>query len=82
MTKSVLDQAKAWGFICEGDKKGSWRLLPQQETERWELVLVGDRWLLLVGDVPQVNLHSPEAIAFLERRRSSFKALDAAKTSP
>jgi hypothetical protein len=28
----------------------------------------GDRWLLLIGDVPQVNLPSPEAIAFLERR--------------
>jgi hypothetical protein len=34
-----------------------------------ELREAGDRWLLLVGGVPQISLHAPEALAFLERRR-------------
>ncbi|MCA1994260.1 MAG: hypothetical protein LDL41_19770 [Coleofasciculus sp. S288] len=80
MTKSVFNQARVWGFICDRDQKGNWRILPQQKTQRWELQLAGNRWLLLIGDVPQVNLYSSEAIAFLERRRSSFKKLEAVKT--
>jgi hypothetical protein len=38
----------------------------------------GERWLLVVDGVAQVNLHPPEAIAFLERRwsnRSERKAV-------
>jgi hypothetical protein len=69
MRNTVLNQAKAWGFICEEETQGIWQILPQQPTERWKMQLVGDRWLLIVGDLPQVNLHHHEAIAFLERRR-------------
>ena len=69
MKETVFNQAKSWGFVCEEDTQGTWYILPQQPTERWRMQLVGDRWLLLVGDVPQINLHPHEAITFLERRR-------------
>lgn len=68
MRETVLNQAKSWGFVCEEDTQGTWHILPRQPTERWRMKLVGDRWLLLVGDVPQINLHPHEAITFLERR--------------
>ncbi len=80
MTTSVLNQAKDWGFVCERDQTGNWHIFAPQNTARWKLRLVGDRFLLIVGSVPQVNLHPPEAIAFLERRRSSQKKLELAKT--
>lgn len=69
MVENVVSQALSWGFICEGEELGNRQIFPLQSTERWELREVGDRWLLLVGGVPQVSLHPPEAIAFLERRR-------------
>jgi len=71
VTEDILSQASSWGFICECDQMGIWRIIPSQETERWELQQVEDRWLLVVGGIPQVNLHQSEAIAFLERRRTS-----------
>jgi hypothetical protein len=72
MSKSnLLSQASAWGFVCESDAKGNWQIFPCQKTERWQLQQLDDRWLLLVGGVQQVNLYPPEAIAFLNRRRSS-----------
>ncbi len=79
MINSVLNQAKAWGFICERNQKSNWRLFSQQKTARWELQLVEDRWLLIVGNVLQVNLRPAEAIAFLERRRSRVKEVAVAK---
>ena len=82
MTTNVLNQAKEWGFVCERDRTGNWQIFPLQKTARWELRLVGERFLLLVGGVPQVNLHPPEAIAFLERRRSSQKGLELTKNFP
>lgn len=69
MRETVLNQAKAWGFICEQETQNTWHILPQSPTERWKLKSVGDRWLLIVADVPQINLHPHEAIAFLDRRR-------------
>lgn len=69
MKDTVLKQAKAWGFVCQEDTQGTWQILPQQPKERWKMNLVGDRWLLIVGDIPQINFYSHEAIAFLERRR-------------
>lgn len=69
MREAVLNQAKSWGFICEEDTQGIWQILPQQSTERWKMQLVEERWLLIIGDVPQINLHPYEAISFLERRR-------------
>lgn len=69
MRETVLSQARNWGFVCQEDNQGTWRIFPQQLTDRWKMQLVGDRWLLMVGDVPQISLHPHEAIAFLERRR-------------
>jgi hypothetical protein len=69
LIEMVLERAKSWGFVCKEDTEGSWQIFPQQPTQRWKMHLLGDRWLLLIGDVPQVNLHPHEAIAFLERRR-------------
>lgn len=82
MTMNVLNQAKVWGFICKLDQNDNWQILPQQKTARWELRIVVDRWLLLVADVPQAYLHPPEALAFLKRRQSSRKELEAATTCP
>jgi hypothetical protein len=70
MNEMIFSQANAWGFPCACSVQGNCQILPQQKTERWTLQLVGDRWLLLVGDVPQINLHPQEATVFLERRRS------------
>lgn len=69
MRQTVLNQAKAWGFVCQEDTQNSWLIFPQKPKERWKLKSVEDRWLLIIGDVPQVHLHPHEAIAFLERRR-------------
>lgn len=42
--------------------------------KKWKLQLEGDRWLLSVGNVPQISFPShDEAIAFLELRRPSAK---------
>lgn len=73
MTENVLSQASAWGFVCHSEHDGTWQILPQQKNERWKLQLEGDRWLLIVGNVPQISFHPHEAIAFLELRRSSLK---------
>lgn len=73
MTNRVLSQASSLGFTCECDQIGNWQILPFRQAERWKLQQVGERWLLLVGDIPQVNLHPPEAIAFLERRSSKLQ---------
>lgn len=71
MVENVVSQALSWGFVCECDPQGNMQILPSRQTDRWELHEAGERWLLLVSGVPQVSLHTPEAIAFLERRRSS-----------
>ncbi len=77
MTERILSQASSWSFLCERDREGNWQILPHQKTERWFLQQVGDKWLLVVGNVPQVNLHPPEAMSFLERRRKRCKTLEA-----
>lgn len=71
MNQNILSQAKAWGFICHCEPNGTWQILPQQKNERWKLQLEGDRWLLIVGNVPQISFHPDEAITFLKLRRSS-----------
>jgi hypothetical protein len=70
MKETVLKQARAWGFICQKDTQETWEILPKQPTERWKMKLLGDRWLLIVGNVPQLNFYPHEAIAFLERHHS------------
>ena len=76
MMENLLSQAQTWGFLCQSDHLGNWQILPQQSTKKWKLQQVEDRWLLLIGDVPQVNLYPPEAIAFLERRWLSARPHD------
>ncbi|HEY9632794.1 MAG TPA: hypothetical protein V6D14_05280 [Coleofasciculaceae cyanobacterium] len=71
-TERVLGQALAWGFICDEDLEGNQQILPPKPVQRWKMQQIGDKWLLVVGDIPQVNLHPQEAIAFLERRRLSL----------
>jgi hypothetical protein len=69
MNERVLKQAQAWGFICKEIAPSDWQILPPQRTERWSLKLFDDKWLLIVGEVPQISLHPYEALEFLERRR-------------
>jgi hypothetical protein len=68
MNDSLISQALSWGFICDLRVLGKWQILPQQAGEGWRLQLVGDRWLLIVNDVPQILCHPSEVTVFLERR--------------
>lgn len=81
MTEMILSQAEKWGFICDDAIPGKWQIFPQQKTEKWKLQVVGDRWLLVVGEVPQMNLRPEETLAFLQRRRSNLKNLKVVKVS-
>jgi hypothetical protein len=67
--ENLLSQAKTWRFLVESDSRGNWQILPP--TKEWKLQQTEDRWLLTIGNVPQVKLCSNEAVAFLQRRLSS-----------
>lgn len=67
--ESLLSQAEFWQFLVEYNRQGFWQILPQQPDRAWKLQQADDKWLLIVGGVPQVNLQVSEAKAFLERRR-------------
>ncbi|NJL51493.1 MAG: hypothetical protein HC930_03450 [Hydrococcus sp. SU_1_0] len=64
MLDPVVAQAQAWGFICQYQESKYWQILPRQTTENWKLQQIEDRWIVIIGDVPQIRLHSQEAIAF------------------
>jgi hypothetical protein len=66
--ENLLTQAEAWGFLVESNRNGNCQVLPQQRSENWKLQQAEDKWLLLIGNVPQVKLHPNEAISFLNRR--------------
>jgi hypothetical protein len=68
MMENLVSQAEVWGFLVESNLNGNWQVLPQQPTENWKLQQTEDRWLLIIGNVPQVKLHPNEAISFLNRR--------------
>ena len=68
MIQSLLNQADPECYRIECLSQGNCQILPKQSTGRWKLQQAGDRWLLIVGGVPQINLHPPEVIAFLKRR--------------
>lgn len=68
MMVNLLRQAEVWGFLVESNRNSNWQVLPQQPTENWKLQQTEDRWLLIIGNVPQVKLHPNEAISFLNRR--------------
>lgn len=65
---SVVSQARTWGFICQC-QGASWLIFPRQTNQRWKLQQVENRWILSVGDVPQLYLHSQEASSFLKHHR-------------
>ena len=69
MLDPVVSQAQRWGFICQFQESNSWLIFPQQSNQRWKLQQVENRWILILGDVPQLRLHASEAIAFLEAHR-------------
>lgn len=70
MLDPVVSQAITWGYICQRQESNSWLILPQKPDRRWKLQQVEERWILLVGDIPQLSLDTEEAIAFLERMQS------------
>ncbi|MBW4639138.1 MAG: hypothetical protein KME05_13055 [Gloeocapsa sp. UFS-A4-WI-NPMV-4B04] len=73
MHDKICTQAQIWGFICECDAQGKGQIFPQKTTERWKMQLAEDRWLLIVGDVPQILFQSVGALVFLERRLQGQK---------
>jgi hypothetical protein len=66
--ENLLSLAETSGFLVQSDRHGNRQVLPQQPTEKWKLQQTEDRWLLIIGNVPQVKLHLDDAIAFLKRR--------------
>ncbi|MCU0533906.1 MAG: hypothetical protein MUD14_08420 [Hydrococcus sp. Prado102] len=70
MNEKILGQAQAWGFPHEQDSEGNWSIYPKKKIERWLLYQAGERWLLAVDGVPQINLTSKEVLVFLKRRLS------------
>ena len=66
----VVSHARTWGFICQYQESKSWLILPQQPNQKWQLQQAEDQWILLVGNIPQLCLHSQDAIAFLEVHRN------------
>ncbi len=73
MTENVVSQARDWGFICNCEPAGPWQIISQQKSQRWKLQSEGDRWLLIVGNIPQISFLPHEAIVFLELRRPCAK---------
>lgn len=69
LLNSVISQAKEWGFICQYQESNSWLIFSQQPDRKWKLQQDEDRWILIVGSIPQLRLHTSEAIAFLESVR-------------
>jgi len=70
MSEHILESAESWGFFCFQDSEGNWIIQPKEKTERWQLSQTGERWLLAVGGVAQIDLTSKEASIFLKRRLS------------
>ena len=61
----VVSKAQTWGFICQRQESNSWLILPQQANQKWKLQQKEDRWILSIDNVPQLRLHTEDAIAFL-----------------
>ncbi len=66
--ENLLNQAARWGFICELDEVGRTFIYSDNPPARWSLQLVGDRWILRINEVPQINFQPLEALQFLERQ--------------
>lgn len=70
MSEDVINQAIRWGFSCNQDSECNWQISSPEDTERWQLKFVDERWILIIGGVAQIRCHPAEAIAFLERRQT------------
>ena len=69
MIKEVFTKAIDLGLSYQPDDKEGPKILPRRKSERWRLNLIEDRWLLSIGNVPQIQFSSQEALAFITRRR-------------
>lgn len=67
-TEKILAQAKMARCHCRQNEEGSWQILPPISSARWQLQQADDLWILLLGDVPQVQLHPGEVHALLRRQ--------------
>ncbi|NJK55051.1 MAG: hypothetical protein HC939_03280 [Pleurocapsa sp. SU_5_0] len=72
LLNSVISQAKEWGFICQYQESSSWLIFSLQPDRKWKLQQDEDRWILIVGNIPQLRLHTSEAIAFLKRYHTKY----------
>ena len=67
-TTRLLRVAITLGFYCFQDEKNNWRIQPGESVDDWYLQQEGERWLLIVNQVPQILLRIAEALAFLQRQ--------------
>jgi hypothetical protein len=67
-TEKILAQAQFSRCHCRKNEDGNWQILPPISSARWQLQQAGDLWILLLGDVPQVKLHSSEVHALLRQQ--------------
>ena len=65
----VVSKAQTWGFICQRQSEKGWLILPRQADRWWKLEQVEDRWILSIDNVPQLRLHTEDALSFLTNRR-------------
>ncbi len=71
--KNILKKAQAWGFKCEFDSDGKPLIMPQNAEERWKLRIADEgKWILIVGDVPQVLCSPSEVMTFLARHQAKL----------
>ncbi len=66
--EELLSQAQAWRFVCGLDEQGEIVISAPGEGE-WLIKSKGDRWLLIVHGLAQVNFYAEDVLKFLERRR-------------
>ncbi|MGD1863832.1 MAG: hypothetical protein ACFB0D_04685 [Phormidesmis sp.] len=66
-TLRLLRISNALGFFSSQDDQARWRIQPSESEDFWYLQQEGERWLLVVNQVPQILLRLAEALAFLQR---------------
>ena len=73
MLETLINRAKSWGYLCNVDVAGSWQIVPKEPIANWRLKSFKDRWILIVGDSPQISFRAEEALAFINYRFSLSK---------
>lgn len=69
IARSSSQSSPSLGIYLSMSKSNSWQIFPKQPTQKWKLQQSEERWILIVSDIPQLLLHTSEAIAFLKRYR-------------